>query len=136
MRIRVLATIVAVALVAAMPALAQVSDRQYELSGANELRLNVSGNVHVMPSATAQTISFHVIDYGPPIPTMKFTDSRSGKRLTISVTGPSQSILPFNGPTGYELQVTYPASLKLDLREFAGHVQADRLSAEAQLYDA
>jgi hypothetical protein len=115
---------------------AQVSDRVYPVNGATDFRLNVSGNVHVVPSASAQAITFHVVDYGPPIPTMKFTNSHTGNRVTISVNGPSQQLYPFNGASGYEIDVTYPANLRLDLRQFAGHIQADQLVSSTQLYDA
>jgi len=115
---------------------AQVSDRSYPINGANELRLNVSGHLHLMPSATASSISFHAIDYGPALPALNFAQTRVGKRMTVTVTGPSASILPFTGASGYELQVTYPASMKLDLRQFGGDVQVDHLAASTQIYDA
>ena len=124
------------ALAVCAPVSAQVSEQSYPVDGATELRLNVSGNVHVIPSSSAQDVSFHVQDYGPPLPAMHFTTTRSRGRLTISISGPSKNVLPFTGASGYELQVTYPANLKLDLREFQGHVQADQLVAETSLYDA
>jgi hypothetical protein len=136
LRLSALAALAALALTSGAPALAQVSDRTYPVNGATDLRLNVSGNVHVIPSAGAREVVFHVVDYGPPIPKMNFVDSRSSKRLTISVSGPSQQIYPFNGASGYEIQITYPANVRLDLREFAGHVQADGLVSASQLYDA
>jgi hypothetical protein len=134
--LRLIALAVVIAATFAAPAGAQVSDRTFAIAGATDFRLNVSGNVHVIPSASAQAITFHVVDYGPPIPAMKFVDSRSGRRITISVSGPSQQIYPFNGASGYEIVVTYPANLRLDLREFSGHVQADQLVSSTQLYDA
>ena len=136
MKLRSLSIATALALLTLTNARAQVLDRVYPAGGTNELRLNVSGHVHVMPSATATAITFHVVDYGPPIPQMRFTQSSVGKRMTITITGPSSNLLPFTGASGYEMQVSYPASMKLDLREFDGHVQADHLAAAAQIYNA
>jgi hypothetical protein len=136
MNVRLLPILVALVALSATSARAQQIDREFPQGGMTTLRLNVSGNVHMMPSADAQTIKFHVVDYGPPVPQVRFTESRIGKRLTISLTGPSEGLLPFTGPSGYELQVIYPASMQLDLREFSGTVQADHLVGATQIYDA
>lgn len=136
MNVRLLPLVAALVALSVTSARAQAIDREFPQGGMNELRLNVNGNVHVMPSSDAQSIKLHVVDYGPPLPELRFTESRIGKRLTISLTGPTQTLLPFTGPSGYELQVTYPASMQLDLREFSGTVQADRLVGATQIYDA
>jgi hypothetical protein len=120
----------------AVPAPSQVLKREIPLDGATTLRLNVSGSVHVTPVDGQRGVMFDVVDSGPSTPPIDVRVTHAGKRLDVSITGPSQSLLPFTGASGYELQVTYPASLKLDLREFAGRVHVDRVSAPMQIYDA
>ncbi len=115
---------------------AQVLDRTIPLDGATALQLSVSGSVHAVAVDGAKAVAFHVIDSGPSTPPLDVRVSHAGKHLDVSVTGPSQSVLPFTGASGYELRVTYPANLKLDLREFAGGVHVDRVSAPMQIYDA
>lgn len=115
---------------------AQVTDREIPLDGATALRLNVSGSIHVIPVAGGSSIAFHVIDSGPSTPPISVNVSRAGARIDVEITGPSQSILPFTGASGYELQLRYPQNLKLDLREFAGRVHVDRVGAAMQIYDA
>jgi hypothetical protein len=116
--------------------IAQVSDREIVLGNATALRLNVSGSVHVVPMAGLSSVKFHVVDYGPSTPPINVTTSRTGKRLNISITGPSQALLPFNGATGYELYVSIPEDVRLDLREFAGRIHIDTVPAPMQLYAA
>lgn len=114
---------------------AQVLDRTIPLDGADTLRLNVSGSIHMIADATVRDVAFHVVDSGPSVPPLSVSVARSGRRLDVSITGPSQNILPFVGASGYELQVRYPPQLRLDLREFSGRVHVDRVSAPAQIYD-
>ena len=130
------AALAACVLTPAAPASAQVLDRDVPVEGAATLRINVSGPVHLMPQSGLQTIKLHAVDYGPKTPPLHVTTAKSGSRLTLSVTGPSQNILPFVGATGYELQINYPASLKIDLREFTGRIHVDRVTAPMQLYNA
>jgi hypothetical protein len=118
------------------PAAAQVSDREIPFGDATTLRLNVNGSIHVVPLAGATNVAFHAVDYGPSVPPMAVTTSRAGKRLNISITGPSQNLLPFNGASGYELYLTYPASAHLDLRAFAGRVHVDAVPAPMEIYAA
>jgi hypothetical protein len=133
---RLLSTVAVLIASSVASANAQVSDREYQSAGVNELRLSVGGNVHLMPDPSAQSIKVHVVDHGPSLPQIRFTETRLGKRMTIGVTGPSQSLLPFTGASGYELQVTYPAAMKIDLKEFAGDVHADHLVGSSQIYNA
>jgi hypothetical protein len=115
---------------------AQVTDREIPLNGATSLRLNVSGSIHLVPGRAGTPVLFHVVDSGPSIPPMSVKMSHTGSRLDVSITGPSESILPFIGASGYELVVTYPPELKLDLREFMGRVHVDRVTAPMLIYDA
>jgi len=115
---------------------AQVLDRTIPLDGAAALQLNVSGSIHLIPDASARGVSFHVVDNGPSTPPMSVTIAHGARRLVVSITGPSQNILPFVGASGYELQVRYPPQISLDLREFAGRVHVDRVTAPMQIYDA
>jgi hypothetical protein len=115
---------------------AQVSDRVLPVGNATSLRLNVSGSIHVIPVAGLTSIKFHVVDNGPSIPPMSVRASRSGTRLDVSITGPDQSVLPFAGASGYELQLQYPAGVHLDLRQNAGRVHVDNVPVSMQLYDA
>jgi hypothetical protein len=125
-----------VALVTAPHASAQVTDREIQVGATTTLRLNVSGSIHVMPVAGLTSIKLHVIDSGPSTPPMKVTSTRTGTRTNISITGPSESLLPFVGASGYELQLSYPARMHLDLREFAGRVHVDSVTESMQIYDA
>jgi hypothetical protein len=115
---------------------AQVTDREIPLNGATTLRLNVSGSIHLIAGPPGTPLLFHVVDSGPSIPPMSVKISHAGSRLDMSITGPSESILPFNGASGYELVVTAPKNLKLDLREFMGRVHVDRVTAPMLIYDA
>jgi hypothetical protein len=124
------------ALAATPAAIGQVSDREIPVGNATTLRLNVSGSIHVMPVAGLTSVKFHVVDNGPSTPPMALTSSRAGSRLNVSITGPSSNILPFVGASGYELQLSYPARMHLDLREFAGRVHVDAVPASMQIYDA
>ena len=131
-----IAALAALLLVAGVPARAQVLDRDIPALNATAVRLNVSGSVRLIAASGVSSIKLHVVDYGPKIPPLHVTTTKTGARLTVSVTGPSQNILPFDGASGYELQITYPASIKMDVREFAGRVHIDRVTAPMQIYDA
>jgi hypothetical protein len=134
---RVLTAVLFGALVLAIAprASAQVTDRELPMGSATTLRLNVSGSIHVIPVAGLTSIKFHVVDSGPSTPPMTLNTSRSGSRLNVSITGPSQNILPFVGASGYELQLQYPAGVHLDLRENSGRIHVDNVPASMQLYD-
>lgn len=114
---------------------AELVDRDIPTQGAATLRLNVSGTVHILAPGTARSIKLHVVDYGKT-PPLHVATSKTGSRLTVTITGPSQSMLPFVGASGYELQVTLPAGMKLDMREFSGNVHVDRVTAPMQIYNA
>lgn len=125
-----------VALAMAPHASAQITDREIPVGTSTTLRLNVSGSIHVMPVAGLRSVKLYVIDSGPSTPPMKVTSSRTGARMNVAITGPSESMLPFVGTSGYELQLSYPARMHLDLREFAGRVHVDSVTASMQIYDA
>ncbi|HTZ54264.1 MAG TPA: DUF4097 family beta strand repeat-containing protein [Candidatus Acidoferrum sp.] len=128
---------IAFVLTVAMPeAGAQVTDRELPVGNATTLRLSVSGSIHIMPVAGLTSIKFHVVDNGPSIPPMSLKTSRTGARMNVSITGPSSNILPFVGASGYELQLSYPANMHLDLREFSGRIHVDTVPSSMQLYDA
>jgi hypothetical protein len=114
---------------------AQVSDRTIPLGGAQTLRLNVSGSIHLIADASMRDVAFHVVDNGPSVPPMAVRIAHAGSRLDVSITGPSENIIPFVGASGYELEMRYPPSLSVDLREFSGRVHVDRVSAPMQIYD-
>jgi hypothetical protein len=120
----------------AAPAVAQTSDHEVPLAGAATVRINVSGSIHVTFDSAATSVKIHSIDRGPSSPPLKVASGKAGSRLTITITGPAASMLPFNGESGYETQVTVPAGASLDLREFSGHVQIDRIASPTQVYDA
>lgn len=126
----------AIVLIAATFTSPQVTDRDIPLGGATSLRLNVSGSLHLVPMPDGRSIGFHVIDSGPSTPPIRVEVSHTGSRLDVSITGPSEGLLPFTGASGYELRVQYPQSLKLDVREFSGRLHLDRAGAPTQLYDA
>jgi len=123
-------------LLVAAPAGAQTSDREIPAGNAKALRINVSGSVHVVPVAGARYVKLHIVDNGPSTPPVTMTSSRAGSRLTVTIKGPSQSVLPFTGASGYEIELSYPSSMKLDLREFEGRVHVDGVTAPMQVYDA
>ncbi len=114
---------------------AQMSERQIPLEGAPALRLDVSGSIHLIAVAGARTVNLRVIDSGPSVPPMSVKVTHERNRLDVSISGPSESILPFAGASGYELQLTYPQNVKVDLREFSGRVHVDRVTAPMQIYD-
>lgn len=130
-----IALIAACASMSGPAAAAQSLDRDISLQGATTVRLNVSGPIHLIASKGAGAIKLHVVDFGKT-PPLTVRSSKTGRRLNVTVSGPSQSILPFVGASGYELQVTYPASLQLDVRQFAGSMHVDRVTAPMQLYNA
>lgn len=137
MNARLFPLLVIVALVGTLvPARAQVVDRDFPLNGATTLRINLTGHVHVIPDANVTSVKIHLTDYGPSVPALAFKDSRTGKRLNISITGPSQSVLPFAGASGYEVEVRVPTNLQIDLREFGGRVRVDAVTAPSQYYNA
>jgi hypothetical protein len=121
---------------ATLHARAQVSDRELPIGNATSLRLDVSGSIHIIPVAGLTSVKFHVVDNGPSIPPMSVHASRSGARLNVSIAGPDQSILPFVGASGYELQLQYPAGVHLDLRQNGGRIHVDNVPVSMQLYDA
>jgi hypothetical protein len=115
---------------------AEVIDREFQLTGATTVRLNVSGRVHVIPDAQVSSVKIHVTDYGPSTPPLTFKSARSGKRVDITVQGPGQNVLPFVGATGYEVEVRVPTNAQIDLREFSGQVTVDAVTAPSQYYNA
>lgn len=120
----------------AIPVSAAITlDREFPLKDATALRLNVGGNVHVMVASASTSIGIHVVDYGSGTPPIRFETSRTGRRLDISITGPKASIVPI-GRSGYAIDVTVPRDVKLDLRNSAGDIHIDRVTAPAQLYSA
>ena len=135
-RVAIAALFVIAAISATLHASAQVTDRELPVGNATTLRLNVSGSIHVIPVAGLTSVKFHVIDSGPSTPPMSLKTSRAGSRMNVSITGPSSNLLPFVGASGYELQLSYPANMHLDLREFSGRIHADSVPASMQLYDA
>ena len=128
--------LLAALVVSQAPAAAQVVDRDFPLGGAGTLRLNVSGHVHIMTDAPQGTVKVHVVDYGPSVPALKFNGVRSGARYTLTISGPTQSVLPFVGASGYETDLHVPRNVKIDLREFGGRVRVDSVTAPAQYYSA
>src|ERR1700739_4281610 len=96
------AALAALFCVAGTAAHAQVLDREIPVSGATALRLNVSGSVRLIAASGITSVRLHVVDYGPKTPPLHVTTSKTGTRLTLSITGPSQNILPFVGASGYE----------------------------------
>ena len=115
---------------------AQVTDQDIAIGNATTLRLNVSGSIHVMPVAGLSGIKLHVTDNGPSTPPMSIKTSRTGARLNVAINGPGSAILPFVGQTGYEIQLSYPPSIHLDLREFEGRIHVESVPSSMQLYDA
>ena len=115
---------------------AQVSNREIPVGNATGVRLNVTGSVHLTPVSGISSVRFHVVDYGPSTPPISISTSRTGARLNVTITGPSRSLLPFVGATGYQLEVSYPANLHVDLREFSGNVHVAGVTAPMELYDA
>ena len=134
-RAAIVAVLAVALLVVRLNALAQVTDRELPVGGATMLRLNVSGAIHVIPVAGLTTIKFHVVDNGPSVPPMSLSTTRAGARLNVSINGPSENILPFVGASGYELQLQYPANMRLDLRENAGRIHVERVPVPMQLYN-
>jgi hypothetical protein len=128
--------LLAALVVSQAPAVAQVVDRDFPLGGAGMLRLNVSGHVHILTDGPRGTVKVHVVDYGPSLPALKFNGIRSGARFTLTISGPTQSVLPFVGASGYETDVHVPSNVRIDLREFGGRVRVDNVTAPAQYYDA
>jgi len=137
MNARLLAFPLLVALVVSQaPAAAEVIDRDFPLNGAGTLRLNVSGHIHILTDAPQGTVKLHVVDYGPSTPALRFDGVRNGARFTLTISGPTQSVLPFVGASGYETEVHVPRNVRIDLREFGGRVRVDNVTAPAQYYAA
>jgi hypothetical protein len=90
----ILAALAALFFVPGVSAKAQIVDRDIATAGATNARINVSGSVRLIAATGTTSIKLHVVDYGPKIPQLHVTTSRTGTRLTVSVDGPSQNILP------------------------------------------
>jgi|GEM_PF-2156803 len=115
----------------------QSAGRAFPVGDATLLRLNVSGPVHAIAVAGSRTVTLHVeTGGGSTTPQLQVTSSRTGRRLNLSITGPSQSVVPFAAGPAYELVISYPADLQLDMREFDGRVHVESVTAPAQIYDA
>lgn len=114
---------------------ASALDREIPLQHATGVRLSVGGNVHVMVASAGTSIGIQIRDYGSGTPPIRFETSRTGRRLDISITGPKASIVPI-GRSGYAVDVTMPRDVTLDLRNSAGDIHIDRVTAPAQLYSA
>jgi hypothetical protein len=131
-----LATAATLALPAYVCATGQPGDREFSVAGAKTLRLNVSGSVRLTGVPGLHSVVLHVADNGASPPPIEVKSSRTGSRLNLSISGPAQSLVPFAGGPGYELEISYPADLALDLREFDGQVHVENVAAPAQIYDA
>jgi hypothetical protein len=128
-------TIAAALLCSAFASADAPSDREFPIGTATTLRLNVSGSIHALAVSGLRSVRFHVAGDGSP-PEVQVTESRSSRQLNLSISEPSQSVVPFAAGAAYELVVAYPANLQLDLREFAGRVHLDDVTAASQIYDA
>lgn len=126
---------VACMLVAALPAWAQQqATRALDVGNATALRINVSGDLKLVPDTAATKIT--VLGTAPVgSPPLKVEATRTGRRLNISLSGPSRSPLPFTA-SGHSYVVTYPSRLRLEVREFAGGVTIAHALAPLDIYNA
>ena len=129
------ASAAALVLLMALPALAQQqATRSIAVAGANLLRVNVSGDLKLVPDVSARTIT--VVGSAPVgSPPLKVESTRTGRRLNIALSGPARSPLPFTA-SGHSYVLTYPATLRLEVREFAGGVAIAHAIAPLDIYNA
>lgn len=105
------------------------------LDNATQVRIDVNGDLRVAPDPRATAVHIGATSKGVPTAyTLNVT--RTGSRLTLRITGPRPSVLPFVGASGASYDVTYPARASLDIREYAGNVRVERPVAPVDLYDA
>jgi hypothetical protein len=104
------------------------------VAGATVLRLNVTGDVELVPDATIPGVQIRSLSAAGAAP-VRISSVRTGKRLDLSFTGPARSLLPFTA-SGDAYRVSYPAGLPLDLRQFSGAVRIVEPAAAVQIYDA
>lgn len=90
--------------------------------GASLLRLDVVGDVRAVPDARASDVRVRATSGRGPVP-FQLRVSRSGSQLTLRISGPRPAMFPFSGPSGAAYVVTYPARMRLELREHAGNAE-------------
>jgi hypothetical protein len=98
------------------------------------LRLSVTGDLVLKPEAGLREVQI-VGEFYPGRPPLNVQSTRSGAQLDITLRGPERSALPF-GPSGHAFQVTFPAGLRLEVRQFGGSVRLTNPAAPVEIYDA
>ncbi len=130
----VLACLIAVPAALHPAAAQQTATRHIALGNANLLRVNVSGDLTLVPDANASDI---LIVGSAPVgsPPLRVESTRTGRRLNVALSGPARSPLPFTA-SGHSYRLTYPAGLRIDVREFAGGVTIAHSRAPIVIYNA
>lgn len=103
-------------------AIAAGTPADVQTRGASLLRFDVTGDVRIVPDARATDVHVRATSHGGPVP-FQLRVSRSGSQLTLRVSGPRPAVFPFSGPSGAAYVVTYPARMRLELREHAGNAE-------------
>ena len=112
---------VALALVGAGTAGAQSMDRTVSAAGARVLQLKVErGDVHLVPRQGQTDVVIRANGRAPEL-----EHFRVGDRVVVNLTGNWGSTVPFVKSVSVSYDISYPASMRLELREFAGAVTID-----------
>jgi len=117
---------------AAQPAL----DRTIPRGSAHVFELE-AGATEVTLTPSSDTDSIHVVidqDNSEPIPQLQA--SNKGNRLSVTIIPPAgRPIVPFAQGGGVRYAVTYPASMRLDLRASLGDVHIVKPSSPVEIFD-
>jgi hypothetical protein len=106
------------------------SEREVPVENDGLLRVNISGDVRFVPVPYAKRVRVYAA--------AKFilSTTRTGSRVTISITGPTRAVLPFAGASGVAYEIYYPANMPLDVREYGGTVRIDDAIVPVDIYNA
>lgn len=100
---------------------AENTSRAVSASGASVLQLKVEhGDVHLVADPSATAVRIGALDHAPQLEAFHV-----GDRVVITITGKGRSVVPFVESTATHYDLTYPARMHLELREFSGAVVID-----------
>ena len=130
-----LAAVLVAQAAAASAAQPVAGDATIQRRGAGVLEITTGGAaLTLMPSAVGD-IRVHA-DPNGALHASQLQTIRSGKRLSLTVAGPSgTSMVPFATESRVAFQITYPASMKIDVRVSSGNVRVVKPVAGVQVYD-
>ena len=105
------------------------------LAGATQIHMQIeSGGVHLIAAASVHTVTIRPATQGNAAPP-HIEVSRSGKSITITLTGHARAGVPFAqgsaGSIGYE--IVYPANVPVEASELSGDITLEGERSKATL---